>query len=77
MEKAVFLEKLCEVLAMDSLLDKDLTEEVAWDSIRKLSLIAMLDEEFGPDSIDDTIKQASSIKMILDSLQQKGFLSDE
>jgi acyl carrier protein len=77
MEKAVFLEKICEVLGIDSLSDNNLTEEGAWDSIRKLSLIAMIDEEFGPDSIDDTIKQASSIKQILDSLQQKGFIANE
>ena len=49
MTKAVFLDKLAEILELDpgSLQGDETLEAVGWDSLSALSFIVMVDEDFG------------------------------
>ncbi len=63
------LEMLKEVLEME---DEELTEDMSlsdlenWDSMAKLSLIVMINDEFGKKLSGDQVKAFKTVKDILD-----------
>lgn len=67
MDTQEFVELVAETLEVDGLeLDTTLSSLEEWDSMAKLSLIVMVDDEFGKKLTADDIKGFSTVQDIVD-----------
>ncbi|MFV0208650.1 acyl carrier protein [Empedobacter falsenii] len=68
-----FLEKIKETFEIE---DREITIEdnfknyEEWDSLNKLSLIVMLDEEYGIQISDDKLKDLNTLQDLFDEIQK-------
>jgi acyl carrier protein len=72
--QAKFLELIKEVFEIeDTSLDKDtfFRDLDSWDSLTHLSLIAMIDEEYGVTIEDDKFKTLMTLNDLFEEIQQR------
>lgn len=71
-----FLGFIAELLDLDSINEDLLTAEGVLDSIKKITLISMIESEFGAEMLEDEIMVASTINDIIIFLKKKNVLEN-
>lgn len=69
-KKLCLLEEMLEISEGTLKAEMELTEVENWDSMAKLSLIVMIDEEFGKRISAENIKELKTVEDILDLMQE-------
>lgn len=76
MKTESFLGFIAELLDLDSINEDLLTAEGVLDSIKKITLISMIESEFGAEMLEDEIMVASTINDIIIFLKKKNVLEN-